>query len=64
MIQTMGLLTDKIATLVQTPPTVNPVVNVPAPIVNVTMQEGRRTKVVERDENNLITRITEGYEES
>ena len=64
MVKTLGLLTDKIAVFVQTPPVVNPVVNVPAPIVNVTMQEGRRTKVVERDENNLITRITEGYEES
>ena len=64
IVETLGLLTDKIATLIQTPPVVNPVVNVPAPIVNVTMQEGRRTKVVERDENNLITKITEGYEES
>ena len=60
--ETIGLLIDKIALFAQTPPVVNPVINVPAPIVNITTQEGRRTKVVERDENNLITRITEGYE--
>ena len=63
IVETIDLLTDKIALFAQTPPVVNPVVNVPAPIVNVTMQ-GKRTKVVERDEHNLITRIVEDYEES
>ena len=63
IVETIGLLTDKIALFAHTPPVVNPVVNVPAPIVNVTMQ-GKRTKVVERDQNNLITRIVEDYEES
>ena len=62
IVETIGLLTDKIALFAQTPPVVNPVVNVPAPIVNVTMQ-GKRTKVVERDQNNLISRIVEDYEE-
>lgn len=62
IVETISLLADKIALFSQTPPVVNPVINVPAPIVNVSTQEGRRTKIVERDHNNLITRITEGCE--
>lgn len=59
------LLAEKVGEVTQTPPVVNipaPIVNVPAPVVNVTVPEGRRTKVVERDANNLISRITESYE--
>lgn len=63
IVETMSLLAAKIADFCQTPPIVNPVVNVPAPIVNVTVPEGRRTKTVERDANNLISRIVEGYED-
>jgi len=63
IVETIGLLAGKIADLCQTPPVVNPVINVPAPIVNVTVPEGRRTKTVERDANNLISRIVEGYED-
>ena len=37
-----------------------PIVNVPQPVVNVEIVSDRRTvKRVERDENGLITRITE-----
>lgn len=63
IVETMGALVAKIEKFSQTPPVVNPIVNVPAPIVNITTMEGRRTKIVERDENNLIARIVEGFEE-
>ena len=60
MVAAISLLTEKVGVLAQTAP----VVNVPAPVVNVTMQEGKRvTKMVERDENGLIKKITEGYEQ-
>ena len=60
LVGAIALLTEKVGTLAQTAP----IVNVPAPIVNVTMQEGKRvTKMVERDENGLIKKITEGYEQ-
>jgi hypothetical protein len=62
IVDTMTQLAEKVAQFAQTPPVVNPVVNVPAPVVNVSVPEGRKTKVVERDANNLISRITESYE--
>jgi hypothetical protein len=62
IVETMAQLAEKVALFAQTPPVVNPVVNVPAPVVNVTVPEGRKTKVVERDANNLISRITESFE--
>lgn len=60
MVAALSVLAEKVGTLAITAP----IVNVPAPIVNVTMQEGKRvTKMVERDENGLIKKITEGYEQ-
>jgi len=42
-----------------------PVINVPAPIVEVSIPETRKVvnKIVERDENGLITQITEDVQE-
>lgn len=62
IVDTITQLAEKVALFAQTPPVVNPVVNVPAPVVNVSVPEGRKTKVVERDGNNLISRITESYD--
>ena len=40
-------------------------INIPAPIVNVALNEQKRvTKTVDRDENGLITKITEDTEQS
>ena len=40
-------------------------INIPAPIVNVALSEQKRvTKTVDRDENGLITKITEDTEQS
>jgi hypothetical protein len=61
IVDALALLTDKINGFAQTAPVVNPIVNVPPP--TVVMQEGKRIKLVERDEKGLITKITEGYEE-
>ncbi len=61
IITAIDSLANKIAVLAQTSPTVSPIVNVPAPIVNVVTESGRRltTKFVERDENGLISKIIE-----
>ncbi len=61
--KTMTLLTEKIEMFTQTQPTISPIVNVPAPIVNVTMDGKQRTiKIVERDAKGLIKKVTEKQE--
>lgn len=63
VVTVIGVLTEKVNDMAQNAPVISPIVNVPAPVVNVSMQEGRKvTKLVERDENGLISKIIEGHE--
>ena len=64
--RTVAALAESIAVLARTPPTVSPIVNIPAPIVNVMTENGRRmvtTKTIERDDNGLISKVTENVDE-
>lgn len=59
--ETVNLVVEKLAALSMALPTIAPIVNLPAPVVNIITENGRKvtTKLVERDENGMIMRITE-----
>lgn len=59
-------IVDRLVSRVEALADPNIVVNVPAPVINITMPDITRTvtRVVERDENGFVTKITETTEDT